>query len=181
LNARPQGRAFPRPRRAGRALALALVWGLGCASGPVGALLGRDAEREHERALEGRLAREAAAVSSFAPGAGIVAVPAATPDAGWQTLALIRGQGPSPLSRQLGESFAETRGEARDLVIGGPHAPLAERVLLDAFALSRARALPGLRILWVAPEPPTQTLRAAAAELDVELLYRALPEPAAPQ
>lgn len=126
--------------------------------------------------LEQVLADRAAGVVGFSPDASVVVVDAGSPEKAWQELVRIRGEGPSPVSRQLGEAFAESRGERRDIVVGGPHGPLNERILLDAFSLSRAPTLPGLRILLVSPEPASDALRAAAQELHVELFYRPLPE-----
>lgn len=158
------GRAGFRGRRRASVPALLLLAACAACAGSAGT------------PLERQLARQAAAVPGFPPDASIVAVDAGSTTEAWKELVRLRSEGPSPVSHQLGVALAESRGARRDLVVGGPHAPLTERVLLDAFALSRAPSLPGLRVLLVTPRPPSDGLRAAAAELEVELLHRTLPE-----
>ena len=61
-----------------------------------------------------------------------------------------------------------------DLVIGGRFPQLTTQVLIDALALAREPSLPGLRIVFVAPVPPSPELVERVHSYDAELLHRSL-------
>ena len=58
--------------------------------------------------------------------------------------------------------------------MGGPYADLCDQIVRNAFALNRKRALRGLTVIFVAPEPPSEALRVAAATVHARLQHRPL-------
>jgi hypothetical protein len=85
-----------------------------------------------------------------------------------------KGDPRSPLSSQLGRRFAHAAGRRTSLVVGGPYSDLCDQVVRNAFALNRDRSLRGLTVIFVAPEPPSQELRVAAAAAHARLQHRPL-------
>jgi hypothetical protein len=63
----------------------------------------------------------------------------------------------------------------RTLVVGGPYSELCDQVLLNALALRRDRPLRGLTLLFVAPDPPSPSVTAAASAASAQLYHRKLP------
>ena len=80
----------------------------------------------------------------------------------------------SPLSLQLSRRFATASSRRTSFVVGGPYADLCDQVVRNAFALNRDRRLLDLSVIFVAPEPPSQELRVAAAAAHVRLQHRPL-------
>ena len=72
-------------------------------------------------------------------------------------------------------AFQATDSSRRQaLVIGGPYSELCDQVLLNALALRRDRPLRGLTLVFVAPEPPSASVTAAASAASARLFHRRL-------
>lgn len=94
-------------------------------------------------------------------------VPAETPlvlvwaesrDAAWGRIVRARTEGPLEESELLARIFATASVAPVEVVVGGPHAELDEQVLIDAFRIAERDRVPGLRVLYVSPEPPGDRL-----------------------
>jgi hypothetical protein len=148
-------------RRIAASLAGALL-ALGCASPVSEDELARSLEEAAASAPDPRAARQ------------IFPVHAPTRVAALSLLSEAKSDPRSPLSLQLGRRFASAARRRTNLVVGGPWTDLCDQVVRNAFALNRERALPGLTLIFVAPEPPSDALRSAAATVHARLQHRPL-------
>jgi hypothetical protein len=147
------------------------LWGLGL----VAALLACAAPPDEEQ-IEAALRRVAASVPALSPEARVVAVKADSEMDAWAQVVQSTAEGPSGLARMLAQAFARAERAPLDYVVGGPYPQLNERVVLDAFGSVRAPRLPGLTLLFVSEDPPSEKLRQSAGALGATLLHRPLPE-----
>jgi len=124
--------------------------------------------------LELRLEEAAASAPDPRAARQIFPVHAPTRVAALSLLSEAKNDPRSPLSLQLGRRFATAAGRRTNLVVGGPYADLCDQIVRNAFALNRKRALRGLTVIFVAPEPPSEALRVAAATVHARLQHRPL-------
>ena len=153
---------------------------MGCARafsglGLVTALLACAAPPGDEQ-IESALRRAAASVPTLSPEARVVSVNADSEMDAWAQVVQSAAEGPSGLARMLAQAFARAERAPVDYVVGGPYPQLNERVVLDAFGNVRAPRLPGLTLLFVSENAPSDELRRNAGALGVTLLHRPLPE-----
>jgi hypothetical protein len=92
-----------------------------------------------------------------------VAVEAESQEAAWGEIVRARTEKPREVSLLLARLFEESRVRAREVVVGGPYPLLTDQVLRDAFDLVPGE-LPGLRLVEVSAEPPSEALLALCRE-----------------
>lgn len=160
--------SMPRLSRArsARPVLLALVGAL---------LLTGCATKMTEPELTGRLRRESQTVASRQVVRRVVPIYAQTKMEAW----ILRTEAKSspdasPLSLTLSDGFRLGQRRRVDYVIGGPFPDLSERLILNGLQMNQGRALPGLRIIYVSPIPPTPALQRAASARRVRLEHRRL-------
>jgi hypothetical protein len=97
----------------------------------------------------------------------------------WAKLAESTAEGkagePSKQTRRLLRAFTQAEKRRVAVVTGGPYASLNERVVLDAFqaAGEKTPRLPGLTLVYVSPDPPSDELRTAVTTAGSLLVHRA--------
>ena len=146
------------------------LWGLGL----LAALFACAAPPDEEQ-IEALLRRVAASVPALSPEARVVAVTADSEMEAWAQVVQSKAEGPSGLARMLAQAFAYAERTPLDYVVGGPYPQLNERVVLDAFGDVRATRLPGLTLLFVSEDPPSDELAQRARTLRATLLHRPFP------
>jgi hypothetical protein len=124
--------------------------------------------------LEGRLEEAAASASDPRAAHQVFPVHAPTRIAALTLLSEARSDPRSGLSFQLGRRFASASGRRMNFVVGGPYSDLCDQVVRNALSMNRERGLRGLSVVFVAPEPPSAELRAAAASVHARLQHRPL-------
>lgn len=124
--------------------------------------------------LEELLRREAASVSELSPGYRVVALEADSKMDALSQVVRARADGPSEFSRFLARAFEKGERKSVQFVIGGFYPSLNQRVLLDTLAEVRAPRLPGLLLVYVSPDPPSEDLRAAVRARRARLVHRTL-------
>jgi hypothetical protein len=129
-----------------------------------------------EDQIEAMLRRVAASVPALSPDARVVAVIADSNMDAWAQVAQSTAEGPSGLARMLAQAFSRAERVSLHYVIGGIYPQLNERVALDAFGSVRAARLPGLTLLFVSEDPPSDELAQRARTLRATLLHRPFPE-----
>jgi hypothetical protein len=125
--------------------------------------------------LQGKLAAAAASVPKLGRKPQYFPIFAETRTEAWILLADARSDPASPLSSQLSAHLATASSRRQALVVGGPYSELCDQVLLNALALRRDRPLRGLTLLFVAPDPPSPSVTAAASAASAQLYHRKLP------
>jgi len=124
--------------------------------------------------LQGKLTAAAASVPALGRKPQFFPIFAETKTEAWILLADARSDPESPQSRQLSVHLATASSRRQALVIGGPYSELCDQVLLNALALRRDRPLRGLTLVFVAPEPPSASVTAAASAASARLFHRRL-------
>jgi hypothetical protein len=124
--------------------------------------------------LEARLRGESASVAELSPGYRVVALEADSEMDALTQVVRARSDGPSEFSRMLARAFEKGERGSAQFVIGGFYDRLNRRVLLDTLAVVRAPRLPGLLIVYVSPEPPSEELRAAVRARHARIVHRSL-------
>jgi len=127
-----------------------------------------------EEELEVLLRREAASVPGLSADYRVVALEADSEMDAWAQVARARADGPSEFSRVLARAFEKGERGSAQFVIGGVFDQLNRRVLLDTLAAVRSPHLPGLLLVYVSPEPPSEELRDAVRARRARIVYRAL-------
>ncbi len=128
-----------------------------------------------EEELTSRLVEAAASAPDPRAARQIFPVHAATRVSAWTLLSEARSDPRSPLSFQLGRRLASASARRMTFVVGGPYSDLCDQVVRNALSLNRDRPLRGLTVIFVAPEPPSEELRLAAAAVQARLQHRPLP------
>jgi hypothetical protein len=128
-----------------------------------------------EEQVEALLRRVAASVPALSPEARVVAVTADSEMEAWAQVVQSKAEGPSGLARMLAQAFAYAERTRLSYVVGGLYPQLNERVVLDAFGSVRATRLPGLTLLFVSEDPPSDELAQRARSLRATLLHRPFP------
>jgi hypothetical protein len=90
----------------------------------------------------------------------------------WSHLAESAAEGPSTRARAVGRDFKKGRRQRIGVVIGGPQADYVDRFVRDAFEAAGPEKLPGLAVVVVSPDPPSDWLRRAAMERGAKLVHR---------
>jgi hypothetical protein len=90
----------------------------------------------------------------------------------WSHLAESAAEGPSTRARAVGRDFKKGRRRRVGVVIGGPQSDYVDRFVRDAFESAGPDKLPGLTLVVVSPEPPTDFLGRAARDRGVKLVHR---------
>jgi hypothetical protein len=151
-------------RGARRAFALALLFGmaLGCASPPT------DEEIDAELRQIAKSVRPAGELR-------VVGLYATSRMDSWAQVAESTAEGrdstPMP-ARRLIRAFSQADRRRIAVVTGGPYASYNERIVLDAFDAVRASKLPGLTLVFVSPEPPSDDLRLATQKVGCKVVHR---------
>ena len=128
-----------------------------------------------ERDVKSSLVR-AAGVPANAPGLHVVPIHAESPMEAWTRLADAKGDPNAGESRQLARAFKGGATRRVTFVVGGPHGDLTERLVLNAFGINEGRALPGLTLVLVTPDPPSEELKSAATYARARFVHRVFPE-----
>jgi hypothetical protein len=108
--------------------------------------------------LEELLRHEAESVSELSPGYRVVALEADSKMDALSQVVRARADGPSEFSRFLARAMEKGERKPAQFVIGGFYPSLNQRVLLDTLVEVRAPRLPGLLLVYVSPEPPSEEL-----------------------
>ena len=124
--------------------------------------------------LQGKLAAAAASVPALGRKPQYFPIFAETKTEAWILLADARSDPESPQSRELSAHLASAASRRQALVVGGPYSELCDQVVLNALALRRDRPLRGLTLVFVAPEPPSPSVTAAASAASARLYHRPL-------
>ncbi len=90
----------------------------------------------------------------------------------WSHLAASAAEGPSTRARAVGRDFKKGERRRIGVVVGGPQSDYVDRFVLDAFESAGPQKLPGLTLVVVSPEPPSDFLGRAARERGVKLVHR---------
>lgn len=98
--------------------------------------------------------RADAAAGGMGPDTPVVLVFAEGRDAAWGRIVRARTEAALEESELLASVFASAAVAPVEVAVGGPWAELNEQVVIDAFGLAERDRLPGLRVLYVSPEPP---------------------------
>jgi len=139
---------------------LGLVAVLACATPP------------SDNEVKAQLRRAAAATPELGQRPRLVSLYADSKMAAWAQVTEATAEGPSGNARVLAQAFENAARQRVAYAVGGPYAKLNERTLLDAFDLVRARKLPGLILLLVSDQPPSEALSSAARQRGARLLHR---------
>ena len=110
---------------------------------------------------------------TLAPGTPAVLVWADGRDAAWGRIVRARTEAPLEESRLLARIFATASVRSAEVVVGGPYPDLSEQVLIDAFLIADRDRVPGLRVVYVSPEPPGEKLIELFERHGAEWLHRA--------
>ena len=124
--------------------------------------------------LQGKLAAAAASLPAPRRKPQFFPIFAETRTEAWILLADARSDPASPLSRQLSSHLSTATSRRQALVVGGPYSNLCDQVLLNALLSHRDRPLRGLTLLFVAPDPPSPAVTAAASAVSARLYHRPL-------
>jgi hypothetical protein len=124
--------------------------------------------------LQGKLAAAAASVPALGRKPQFFPIFAETKTEAWILLADARSDPESPTSRQLSAHLATASSRRQALVVGGPYSELCDQVVLNALSLRRDRPLRGLTLVFVAPDPPSPSVTAAASAASARLYHRPL-------
>jgi len=124
--------------------------------------------------LQGKLAAAAASVPALGRKPQYFPIFAETKTEAWILLADARSDPESQTSRQLGAHLATASSRRQALVVGGPYSELCDQLLLNALSLRRDRPLRGLTLVFVAPDPPSPAVTAAASAASARLYHRTL-------
>ncbi len=108
--------------------------------------------------------------------ATVVVFHASSQQEAWTQVAEALANGPLPVSRRLAKAFEPAAHSSVAFVVGGPYTRLNDRALRDAFGISKQPRLPGLSIVYVSPEPPSEELLATARAFGARLLHKPYPE-----
>ncbi len=140
---------------------LALCGWVACASPPT------------DDEVRGQLRRAAESVfgARFKP--RLVVLNAQSKMEAWSHLAESAAEGPSTRARAVGRDFKKGRRRRVGVVIGGPQADMVDRFVRDAFEAAGSDKLPGLAVVVVSADPPSDFLRRAAKERGAKLVHRA--------
>ena len=122
--------------------------------------------------LEELLRHEAESVSELSPGYRVVALEADSKMDALSQVVRARADGPSEFSRFLARAMEKGERKPAQFVIGGFYPSLNQRVLLDTLVEVRAPRLPGLLLVYVSPEPPSEELRKAVRARQARLIHR---------
>ena len=122
--------------------------------------------------LELLLRREAADVSELSAGYRVVALEADSRMDALTQVVRSRADGPSEFSRTLARAFEKGERRSAQFVVGGFYPSLNERMLLDTLTVVRKPRLPGLLIVYVSPDPPSDELRDAVRVRHGRLVHR---------
>ena len=90
----------------------------------------------------------------------------------WSHMAESAADGPSRRARAVGRDFKKARRRRVGIVIGGPQSDLVDRFVRDAFEAAGTDKLPGLAVVVVSAEPPSDFLERAARERGAKLVHR---------
>lgn len=90
----------------------------------------------------------------------------------WSHVAESAADGPSSRARAVGRNFKKGRRQRVGVVVGGPQSDYVDRFVRDAFESAGPDGLPGLTLLVVTPEPPSDWVRGAALKRGVKLVHR---------
>lgn len=118
-----------------------LVWVLACTS-PARSGVSAD-----------QLLRLAAAEIGSDP--SVVVIDAESAQAAWGRVVRARTEAPLEESELLARLFDASADAPVEVVAGGPHAPLNEQVLRDAFSMAVLRDLGAVHLVVVGPEVPS--------------------------
>ena len=124
--------------------------------------------------LQGKLAAAAASVPALDRKPQFFPIFAETRTEAWVLLADARSDPSSPLSRQLSAHLSTATSRRQALVVGGPYSNLCDQVVLNALSFHRDRPLRGLTLVFVAPDPPSPSVTAAASAVSARLYHRPL-------
>jgi hypothetical protein len=84
--------------------------------------------------------------------------------------------GPAQPARRLIRAFDRADRFRVAVVTGGPYADWNERMVRAALDAGKGKQMPGLTLVYVSPEPPSDELRAAVSRAGSLLVPRTLPE-----
>ncbi len=90
----------------------------------------------------------------------------------WVRVVEARSNGPIEPSRRLALGFEAAARKTLRYVVGGPYEQLNDRALLDAFTICKEPRLPGLEVIFVSPDPPSEELANTARAYGAVLLHR---------
>ena len=102
--------------------------------------------------------RADAAPGGLAPETPLVLVWAEDPEAAWGRIVRARTEAPLEESELLARVFEAAAVGPVEVAMGGPYSELNEQVMIDAFGITERDRVPGLRVLYVSPEPPGDRL-----------------------
>jgi len=85
-----------------------------------------------------------------------------------------RSEPRSSLSLDLGKQLKITRSRRMTFVVGGPYPDLADQIVQNALEYNKGAALPGLTLVYVSPDPPTDELKVAFKRKRARLFHKKL-------
>ena len=105
------------------------------------------------------------------PEAKLVILNAATQMEAMTLVVEARSNGPIVPSKRLALGFAAGAQAPVHFLVGGPHPTLNDQVVRDAFSLCKEPRVPGLRVTFVSPNPPTAELVKLASDYRAKLVH----------
>jgi hypothetical protein len=111
-------------------------------------------------------------IAGAGPDAVVMSLFAGGEPEAWVRVVEARTNGPISESRSLALGFERAARKPVVYVVGGPFFQLNDRVLLDAFTLCKEARLPGLEVIYVSPEAPSEELGKTARAYGVRVKYR---------
>ena len=122
---------------------------------------------------EAHLREAAVPASDAAEAAAVVPVWADSEEEAWGRVVQAQTESPLDESQRLTAWLDEPRAVGAEVWTGGPFAPLNDQVLIDALKFTKRARVPGVRIVFVSPEPPSPELEALLAKRGVAWVHRA--------